>query len=143
MDPESLRDLIESYASAWGRNDRSGWLATFAPDATQEDPVGEGVRRCHDAIGEFWDRAMEGRESLEIRPRAIHVTGNEAAMEWRITARRGDSWTTFDGVDVFTFTDDPLIATVRAYWDRATFKVSAIEAPPADGLRVPVPGQTS
>lgn len=129
MEPQSLRTLIESYAAAWGRGDRDGWLATFAPDATQEDPVGEAVRRGHDAIGEFWDRAMDGRDSLEIRPRAIHVTGREAAMEWRIIARRGDEWTTFDGVDVFTFTDGPLIATVRAYWDRSTFRVVRADDP--------------
>lgn len=129
MEPESLRILIESYAAAWARNDRVGWLATFAPDATQEDPIGEGVRRGHGAIGEFWDRAMEGRDRVEIRPRAIHVTGNEAAMEWRIIAGRSGEWTTFEGVDVFTFTDGPLIATVRAYWDRATFRRSAAPTP--------------
>lgn len=123
MDPQSLRTLVESYAAAWARKDRAGWLATFARQAAQEDPVGEGVRRGHRAIGEFWDRAMEGRDSLEIRPRAIHVTASEAAMEWRIIARRDNEWTTFDGVDVFTFTEGPLIATVRAYWDRTTFRV--------------------
>lgn len=115
--------MVESYAAAWARKDRVGWLATFAPDATQEDPVGEGVRRGHGQIGEFWDGAMKGRDSLEILPRAIHVTGREVAMEWRITAYRGDERTVFDGVDVFTFTDGPLIATVRAYWDRSTFRV--------------------
>jgi uncharacterized protein (TIGR02246 family) len=123
MEPERLRNLVEAYAAAWARNDRAGWLATFAADATQEDPIGEGVRRGREAIGGFWDRAMEGRDSLEIRPRAIHITGGEAAMEWRITTRMGGEWTVFDGVDVFTFTDEPLIATVRAYGDRATFRV--------------------
>lgn len=123
MDPASLRTVLEAYAAAWERNDRVGWLATFAPDATQEDPVGEGIRHGRTAIGGFWDRAMQGKDGLEIRPRAIHVAGAEAAMEWTITARRGDEWTTFDGVDVFTFVDGPLIASVRAYWDRATFRV--------------------
>jgi steroid delta-isomerase len=116
--------LVESYAAAWARNDRAGWLATFAPDASQEDPIGEGVRHGRDAIGGFWDQAMAGRDSLEIVPRAIHLAGGEAAMEWRITARAAGELTTFDGVDVFTFTDEPLIATVRAYWDRSTFRVT-------------------
>lgn len=128
MDAPSLRALVESYAAAWARNDRDGWLATFAPDATQEDPIGEGVRRGHDAIGEFWDRAMQGRDRVAILPRAIHVTGGEAAMEWRIIARRDDEFTMFDGVDVFTFTDEPLIASVRAYWNRSTFRVFRAEA---------------
>lgn len=126
MRGDDLRALVEAYAAAWADDDRAAWLATFAADATQEDPVGDGViRRGRDEIGEFWDRAMIDRDSLEIRPRAIHVTGREAAMEWTITARRHDEWTTFDGVDVFTFTEEPLIATVRAYWDPAAFRVTS------------------
>ncbi|MBA3654221.1 MAG: hypothetical protein H0W70_08505 [Actinobacteria bacterium] len=58
-------------------SDREGWLSTFAPDATREDPVGEGTRRGHEEIGTFWD-----------------------------------------GVDIFTFNEVPLITAVRAYWDR-------------------------
>ena len=122
MEQQLIRGLVEAYAAAWARSDRVGWLGSFATDATQEDPVGEGVRHGHAEIGEFWDLAMEGRDSIEILPRAIHVAGNEAAMEWRIVARRGGESSTFDGVDVFTFVDGPLIATVRAYWDRTTIR---------------------
>lgn len=124
MSMESIRRLVRDYAAAWGRDDRRAWLATFAPTATQEDPIGGGIRRGREEIGEFWDRAMTGRDSLEIRPRAIHVTGGEAALEWTIVTRSGDEWTTFEGVDVFTFTTDPLIASVRAYWERAAFSFS-------------------
>jgi steroid delta-isomerase len=119
-----LVDLVRRYAAAWEQDDRAGWLATFAPTATQEDPIGEGVRRGRDEIGGFWDRAMTSRDRLQILPRAIHVAGGEAAMEWTIEAWNGRQRTTFDGVDVFTFTDEPLIASVRAYWDRSTFRVT-------------------
>lgn len=124
MSTESIRRLVTEYAAAWGRDDRTAWLDTFAPTATQEDPVGEGIRRGREEIGEFWDRGVAGRDRLEIRPRAIHVTGGAAALEWTIVARSEDEWTTFEGVDVFTFTPDPLIASVRAYWERSTFKHS-------------------
>ena len=124
MSIESIDALVRRYAVAWEQNDRAGWLATFASTATQEDPIGEGEHHGVDEIGGFWDRAMERRDSLEIVPRAIHVAGGEAAMEWTIAARNGHHWTTFDGVDVFTFTPEPLIASVRAYWDRSTFRVS-------------------
>jgi steroid delta-isomerase len=117
-DPSSLRALLGAYCAAWGDRDRDGWLATFAPDATQEDPVGEGVRRGHDDIGGFWDRAMSSYDTLTIAPRAMFVVGDEAAMEWTIRAHDADGWRTFDGVDVFTFTAEGLIASVRAYWER-------------------------
>ena len=125
MDEDQIRRLVGEYAAAWGRGDRSAWLDTFAPTATQEDPIGEHVRRGKGEIGEFWDRALAGRDSLEIRPRAIHVVGGEAALVWTIVARSAGTWTTFDGVDVFTFTPEPLIESVRAYWERSTFKRSS------------------
>lgn len=118
MNADDLRALIHDYAAAWAKNDRAGWLATFAPSATQEDPVGDGIRQGREAIGDFWDVAMRGYDSLEIRPRAVHVSGLEAALEWTIVARAGNDWVSFDGVDVFTFTAEPLIASVRAFWER-------------------------
>ena len=117
-----IRALLDRYASAWGAGDRDGWLATFADVATQEDPIGDGVRCGRDAIGRFWDDAMAGYDGgIELTPRAVHVVGGEAAMEWTIVATAGDLETEFEGVDVFTFAgagDDTRIASVRAYWQR-------------------------
>jgi uncharacterized protein (TIGR02246 family) len=116
-DPADITALIRRYAAAWRAGDREAWLDTFCDDATQEDPIGDGVRRGRDGIGGFWDRGMAGCEWLEIQARAIHVAGGEAALEWTIVERVDDGYVTFDGVDVFTFRDG-LIATVRAYWSR-------------------------
>lgn len=117
-----IRALLDRYASAWGAGDRDGWLATFADGATQEDPIGEGVRHGREGIGRFWDDAMSGYDGgIELTPRAVHVVGGEAAMEWTIVGTAGDLETEFDGVDVFTFDgagDGMRIASVRAYWQR-------------------------
>ena len=115
---EDLRQLVMRYAQAWGERDREGWLSTFAPDATQEDPIGEGVHRGRPEIAAFWDRAMGSYDSLEIRVRHVHVVAQEAALEWTIVARQTPEWIVFEGVDVFTFAPGPLIASVRAYWSR-------------------------
>ncbi len=61
---------------------------------------------------------MSQYDSIEIRERAIHVTGSEVALEWTIVGRTADEWVVFDGVDVFTCDDEPLITTVRAFWER-------------------------
>jgi steroid Delta-isomerase len=93
-------------------------LSTFAAGATQEDPVGDAIRHGRNEIAEFWNRAMSAYDSIEIRERAIHVVGGEAALEWTIVARDGDEWVVFDGVDAFVFDDQPLIVSVRAFWER-------------------------
>ena len=108
---------MRDYCAAWAAGDREAWLDTFAADATQEDPVGATIRRGRDDIGGFWDDAMAGYDSIDIRERALRVVDREAALEWTIVARRGDEWRTFDGVDVFTFTSEPKIESVRAYWE--------------------------
>ncbi|HEV8581183.1 MAG TPA: SgcJ/EcaC family oxidoreductase [Thermoanaerobaculia bacterium] len=121
-DRDAIVKTIRTYAAAWAARDREGWLDTFAENATQEDPVGEGTRRGRDEIGEFWDRAMSAYESLDIIPRDIFVTGREAAMEWTINAATPEGTPTFDGVDVFTFDEAARIVSVRAYWERARIR---------------------
>jgi steroid delta-isomerase len=118
-DRSAIEKTIRTYAAAWAARNREGWLDTFADLATQEDPVGERTRRGRGEIGEFWDRAMSGYESLEIRPRHIFVTGREAAMEWPINAATPEGLITFDGVDVFTFDEAARIVSGRAYGKRA------------------------
>ena len=116
MDDAGIRSLLERYTAAWKANDRAGWLDTFAADASQEDPVGGGVRRGHEEIGGFWDRAVASYDgTIDLRLRAVHVAGVEAAMEWTIVATDGPETIEFDGVDVFTFTGPPMrITSVRA-----------------------------
>ena len=85
------------YTSAWVASDRDGWLSTFSEGATQEDPVGEGVRHGRDEIATFWDRAMASYDGIELRQRALHVIGTEAALEWTVLAKDRDEWVVFDG----------------------------------------------
>jgi len=118
-----INELLERYAAAWAAGDRAAWLATFAPDATQEDPVGRGVRRGHEEIGGFWDDAMRDYRSVAILPRQIFVSASEAAMVWRIAAELEEGWRVFDGVDAFTVDDTPLITGVRAYWESEARRV--------------------
>ena len=113
-----IENTIRAYAGAWARRDRDAWLATFADHATQEDPVGKGVRQGRAEIAQFWDRAMSHYHSLEIVPRHIVVIGREAVMEWTINGATANGSVTFDGVDVFTFDETARIASVRAYWQR-------------------------
>src|SRR5262245_36594626 len=73
VQPDAIRSLITRYTSAWAAADRDGWLSTFSVGATQEDPVGEGVRHGRDEIATFWDRAVASYDGIELRQRALHV----------------------------------------------------------------------
>jgi len=53
---------------------------------------------------------------IELRPGKVHVCGDEAAMTWQIVGEDPEGWISFDGIDVFTFSTDGRIASVRAYW---------------------------
>ena len=118
-DRKTIEATIRAYAAAWAAKDRGAWLNTFAEAATQEDPVGSRVRRGRAEIGEFWDIAMAAYDSLEIVPRNVFVVGNEAAMEWTITAVTARGGVTFAGVDLFVLNEAGHITSVRAYWERA------------------------
>ena len=117
-----LERTIRAYAAAWVARDREAWLRTFAAEATQEDPVGDPVRRGQREIGEFWDREMARYESIEIVPREIFVIGHEAAMVWTINGVTGEGAVSFDGVDVFQFDNAGLISSVRAFWERGALR---------------------
>ena len=117
-----IEEAARRYSAAFAARDRDGWLATFAEDATQEDPVGDGVRRGKAEIGAFWDMAMAAYSSLEIVPRDIFVNGREAAMEWTIRAATVDGVITFNGVDIFVFDESALIVSVRAFWERGRIR---------------------
>ena len=109
---------IEGYCASWSARDREAWLAAFAVDATQEDPIGGGVRRGLDEIGAFFAEGLaHWSHGLTITPERIHVAGHEAAMVWRIDAARPGERIEFEGVDVFTFDDEARITSVRAYWE--------------------------
>jgi steroid Delta-isomerase len=118
-DQTTIDTTIGAYAAAWATRDREAWLRTFAADATQEDPVGDPVRRGHDEIGKFWDREMARYKSIEIIPRDVIVIGREAVMVWTINGATSEGAVSFNGVDVFHFDDSGRITSIRAFWQRA------------------------
>lgn len=116
---DAIRTTIRAYADAWAARNRDAWLETFASDATQEDPVGDLVRRGPAEIGRFWDDAMARYRSIEIVLHDVFVVGREAAMVWTINGVTAEGAVTFSGVDVFRFDENARITSVRAFWDRA------------------------
>jgi steroid delta-isomerase len=121
-DHTAIEAAIRGYAAAWAARDREAWLRTFAADATQEDPVGDPVRRGHNEIGAFWDREMARYKSIEIIPRDVIVIGREAVMVWTINGVTREGAVSFNGVDLFHFDEGGRITSVRAFWQRASLQ---------------------
>ena len=119
---EQVQAALDAYVKAFSTDDREGWLATFAADARQEDPVGSPVNVGRDAIGGFWDNVRKLAERYEFDVRDRIVCGSEAVMTFTMKAWNGDSGICFDAVDVITVDDDGLISSLRAFWDPAQMR---------------------
>lgn len=117
---EQIRDTIGRYIAAFAANDKDGWLALFAADATLEDPVGSEVMHGTEGIAAFWDFSHTLADSIVLEPGGpACVAGHEAAFPIHIVSEVGGAKVMLNAIDVMTFTDDARIATMRAYWDMA------------------------
>lgn len=115
-DAQQIRDVIAEYCRRFA-DDREGWLALWADDATIEDPVGSDVQRGKDAIAGFWDMAHELSDSVTLTPSDfVKVVGNEAAFAMTSRMETGGTTSELRIIDVMTFDDDARITSQRAYW---------------------------
>jgi steroid delta-isomerase len=119
--PEHVRDVVDRYCKTEADKDRDAWLALFAPDATQEDPVGAPVNRGHDALGAFFD-ATAAKMDIALSPTApAIVAGNEAIAFLQVHIGSGAERVLMAPiVEHFVFDDDGLITSLRAFLDPAS-----------------------
>ena len=114
-----IRSTIDAYCETFSANDREGWLACWADDATMEDPVGTPLKKGKEEIGAFYDQghtmAPEGL-ILELTGEPVMV-GDEAAIPMRVVVTMGGTKLTTPIVDIMTFDADAKIAAQRAFVD--------------------------
>ncbi|MGH3877090.1 MAG: nuclear transport factor 2 family protein [Actinophytocola sp.] len=107
------------------RGAKDEWVALFAEDGVVEDPVGVSMfdpagdgHRGHEAIRQFWDKAIANAERLEFDVRDSFAAGDEVANVGTITAfLPGGSRVDTEGVFVYKVNADGLIASMRAFWE--------------------------
>ena len=119
---EQVRKVVGDYLASFPVRDRDAFLACFAEDATQVDPVPSPPNVGKEAIGAFWDNIVQMAEKLDPELHHLHVCGDEAALVFTMKARTGDGGTAIDIVDILKVDDDGKIASLRAYWDPAAMK---------------------
>src|SRR6266545_1550440 len=114
--PDDIRSAIDRYIKTFNAGDRDDWVANFAPDAAQEDPVGSPTSVGHAAIGGFYDNlvASFGVPTITLDKAPI-ICGNEAALSLRAEAGPEDGRLELDIVDHVIFGEDGMITSLRAF----------------------------
>jgi steroid delta-isomerase len=117
--PEQIRSTLDRYVETFSSNDADGWVATFAEDATQEDPVGTPVNKGRDAIREFYANTSAmfgGALKLTMKEDPI-IIDHEVALSAYAQAGSGEARSRMPRIiDHITFNDDASIASLRAFW---------------------------
>ncbi len=116
---DEIRAVIDRYIETFSSNDPDGWVATFAEDATQEDPVGTPVNKGRDAIKEFYENtsAMFGGSLKLVAKEEPIIVDHEAVLSLYAQAGSGESRNRMPRIiDHLTFNDDASIASLRAFW---------------------------
>ena len=123
--PEQVRAAAEGYVEGYvkGPSQRAEYVALFADDATQIDPVGTDPHVGQAAIGAFFDNVFTIFERVDFEIRNLFVCGDEAAMEFTITGHKAEGGgAAFDGVDWFKVNDDGKITAVKGFSDPTKFR---------------------
>lgn len=113
---EQIREVVESYVGAVGRQDLETVLALFADDAVQEDPIGTPPNVGKDAVRGFFEKAFGAAFSTELTGPVL-VTGDYAAFHFTIRVPLGDEVMTVRVIDQIRVNEDGLIAELRAVVD--------------------------
>jgi steroid delta-isomerase len=120
---DELRGLVDEYIAAMSTNDKDGYIALFAGDATVEDPVGSDVQKGHDEIGNFWDMVHTLSDTITLLPTGpVRVAANEVAFPMQAVSDVGGTRMVVDIIDIFAVDDDRKITAMRAFWDMAEMR---------------------
>ncbi|MGN6696883.1 MAG: nuclear transport factor 2 family protein [Thermomicrobiales bacterium] len=120
MAKETIQAALDAYFAAIKALDTEAFVACFAADAVQEDPVGTPPNQGHDAIRRFFNGITGGFDQLELTPDSTFINGNSAAVKWtgHGVAKNGREGH-FEGIDVVDVNDAGSITRLRAFWNPA------------------------
>ena len=124
--PDEIRATIDQYVARFSAGDTAGWVALFADDARQEDPVGAPVNVGHDAIRAFFETTLTlGGPQLSFVREPV-IVGNEAMVFIQAIAGEGPTAAVVPFIcDHMVFDDDARITSLRAFWDPASMTIGA------------------
>ena len=112
-----------SQTAASGKR-KDEWLAVFADDACDEDPVGpsgfdpEGKGHTgRDAIAAFYDMTIANTDKLEFLIDDVLVCGDECVNIGTIRTTMAGNIIDAEGAFVYRVNGDGKIVSLRAFWE--------------------------
>jgi steroid delta-isomerase len=99
---ETITATVHRYLELIGTGTADDIVALFAEDATVEDPVG------------FFSTLESLQRETELV--SLRVCGHEAAFQFVITFKAGDSRMRLSPIDTMAFDNDGKITSVRSYF---------------------------
>jgi steroid Delta-isomerase len=111
---EDIADAVNRYIGLLAKGSAADIAELYARDATVEDPVGGEVHIGRQAIRGFYAAVENAERECELV--SLRVAGNEAAFQFRLTVKGGDSGIVIEPIDVMAFGDDGKVTAMKAYW---------------------------
>jgi steroid Delta-isomerase len=114
----TIPKTIQNYFAATRAMDVDGYLAAFAPDAINYDPVGGEPLRGHEAMRQFFLGIAGLFEQVGLTEEFVTVAGNEVAVKWKGEGiSKSGKAVVFEGIDIFELNAEGLVQTLKAYWN--------------------------
>ncbi|MBF9070765.1 SgcJ/EcaC family oxidoreductase [Streptacidiphilus fuscans] len=121
---QQIRDTVTAYVDSFNTQDRERFVALFAEDVVQIDPVGSTPNRGVQALAAFWDGLFASVEKVDFQITDLIVSGDEAALSFHIVQTKPDAQVVVDGIDVFRLDESGRIVEVKGYVDQGHIRVS-------------------
>lgn len=111
LDRDKVVRVCDAYIAAMSESNPDRVMALFAPDATQEEPIGTGVRTGHAEIRAFFEKHMHlGFVLRRLGP--VTVVGNHGAFQVRVDVPTPDGNRSLTATDLVTVNEDGLITSI-------------------------------
>jgi steroid delta-isomerase len=112
---QAIAEAVNRYLSLVAKGSADDIAALYAQDATLEDPVGGGeVHIGRQAIRGFYAAVENAERECELV--SLRVAGQEAAFQFRLTVKVGDSRIVIEPIEVMAFDENGKITAMKAYW---------------------------
>ena len=111
---ETITATIDRYLQLVGKGSADDIVELFADDATVEDPAGSEPYVGLEAIRGFFSTLESLERETELV--SLRVCGREAAFQFVITFKAGDSRMRLSPIDTMVFDSDGKIASIRSYF---------------------------
>jgi steroid Delta-isomerase len=126
MQPDMVRNVLESYLRAWASGDKALILSLFAEDCEWSDPVGTPPFKGRAGVARFWDFAhQDATRQMTPKLQRIIVCANEGILNFTMQVRvpHLNQGLDLNITDRFVLNEQGQIRLAQAYWDTGCLSV--------------------